>query len=521
MQFADKERIVMNSYNLQFSTFFGAASDCRGMCADSQGNIYLAGATWRDGWPTTESAYDRTFHGEADMAISKWSPEGKLIWSTLIGAPGHDRPYTVKVDSKGFVFTAGIGSVGMPTTAGSFQPKPLARIDNTRRPPELYVGANGYVAKLTPDGAKIAWGSFVGNHIECRDLALDDEDNVYMTFGWWKKADLSMPDDWFKNNAFCKTPHGDSDLGVMKVSSDGSTVLWATFIGGTGGNSLEASLCVGPDHCPVVATATRSEDMPTTPGAFSDRPDCTWLGKLSDDGSKLIFGTYIGDRKPASWWRKRGFRLPERPSTHGVTLDPQGNIFLAISVNEYWPVTPGVFQTKFAGGNCDFAIAKFSPTGALLAATYLGGSGDEYGGPDTISADPQGNVLITGGHAALNSTDYPVTPGCFQLRHGGGPSDGVFSLLSNDLSTLLYSSYMGGEGQDKLRANSIAPDGSLWVSGNSGSDDWPTKNAYQNGLKAKSVSDDLPTENLIQNWIEGKGIGVNTIVLAKFSPASG
>ena len=96
-------------YNLAFSTFFGRKMDCRGMTVDAHGNVYLAGSTWDAGCPTTEGAYERKFHGEADMAISKWSPEGKLLWSTLVGSPGHDRPYSVKVDSQGCVYAAGIG----------------------------------------------------------------------------------------------------------------------------------------------------------------------------------------------------------------------------------------------------------------------------------------------------------------------------------------------------------------------------------------------------------------------------
>ena len=61
------------------------------------------------------------------MAISKWSPEGKLLWSTLVGSPGHDRPYSVKVDSRGCVYAAGIGGAGMPVSPDAFQPRPLAR----------------------------------------------------------------------------------------------------------------------------------------------------------------------------------------------------------------------------------------------------------------------------------------------------------------------------------------------------------------------------------------------------------
>ncbi len=466
------------SYDLVFSTFFGQKMDCRGMTVDAQGNVYLAGSTWDAECPTTAGAYDRTFHGEADMAISKWSAEGKLLWSTLVGSPGHDRPYSVKVDSRGCVYAAGIGGVGMPVSPQAFEPRPLARTTNAKIPGEEYVGANGYIVKLSGDGSKVLWGSYVGNSIECRDLAIDDEDNLYLTFGWLKDSAGELPASWFAH-AYCKRPHAGrtlpgrvEDLGVMKVSSDGKRVFWATYIGGSGGNALEASLCVGPDHCPIVFTGTSSKDMPTTSGVLSTKPKGSWLGKFSADGSRLIFGTYLGAGRMSV------------PRTHDVALDSKGNIFATFSVDGTWPATPGAFQCQYGGGNTDFGIAKLSPTGKLLAATYLGGSGDEINGPDTLSVGKDGSVLITSGWGTT-SPDYPVTAGCFQAKLRG-KNNAFFSLLSNDLGTLLYSTYMGGEGAN-LRANAFGPDGSIWVAGHAPGPDWPLKNPDPNVRKSGLV----------------------------------
>jgi hypothetical protein len=465
-------------YNLQFSTYFGSYADCRGMTVDEQGNVYITGATWRGDWPTTEGAYDRTWHGDADVVISKWSPEGKLIWSTMMGSKGHDRAYSVKVDKAGYVYLSGRASPGFPTTPGSFQPdfKGVAGVKGE------YGDQNGFVAKLTPDGSKIVWASFVGTGNEVRDMALDDRGDIYMTLAYDVNSKFTNPPSWFAH-AISKSPHGEEDCGVIKVSNDGSKVLWATWIGGSQGNAQDNSLCVGPDHCPIFFMGTHdgnrhgagSTDQPTTPGVFKRTPDSSWLGKISADGSRLIFATFIGDGHTTV------------PRTHDVALDPQGNIFVGLSVEGNWPVTPGAFQTKYGGGKTDFGIAKFSPTGKLLAATYVGGSGDEINGPDTISVDQHGNVMLTGGYS-VTSLDYPVTPGCFQPKHGGGLSDGVFSVLSSDLSTMLYSSYMGGSGYDALRANAFGPDDSIYVAGNTGSPDWPTKNAFQTALKGEKLN---------------------------------
>jgi len=241
-------------------------------------------------------------------------------------------------------------------------------------------------------------------------------------------------------------------------------------LGGSKGNDWVASLGVAADHCPVVLLRTYSKDMPTTPGAAAASAAPTgdagegWLGKLSADGARLIYGTYIADAAPR---------------THNLVLDSQGNSFICTCTKQ-WPVTPGAFQTKFGGGPEDFGVAKFSPGGKLLAATYLGGNGDEINGPDQIAVDAAGNVVVAGSSSA---TDYPVTAGAFQTRNAGAggkyPYDGVATILSNDLSRVLYSTYIGGSGDEMARACCIGSDGTLYVGGVTTSRDFPVKNAYQ------------------------------------------
>jgi hypothetical protein len=308
----------------------------------------------------------------------------------------------------------------------------------------------------------------VGTGFAVRDMAVDERGNLYGVLDYFAESKEVLPAGWFAH-ALQKTPHGGGDhfgkcdAGIIKISPEGK-VLWASWIGGTGGNDWVASVGVGADHCPVILMGTFSKDMPTTPGTASSTPSGGWLGKLSADGSKLLFGTYFADAKPR---------------THNVAVDRHGNIFIC-SCTKNWPVTPGCFQAKFGGGAEDFAVAKFSSEGKLLAATYLGGNGHETNGPDGIVVDAQGNVLIAG---STSSTDYPVTPGAFQSKNAGAggkyPYDGVVSILSSDLSTLLYSTYIGGTGDDMARACSLGPDGTVYAGGDTTSKDFPVKNAYQ------------------------------------------
>jgi hypothetical protein len=309
--------------------------------------------------------------------------------------------------------------------------------------------------------------------------------NLYGVLDYYAESKEVLPSSWF-TNAFCKTPHtgtmdhfGHCDAGIIKISNAGK-VIWASWMGGTNGNDMIASVAVGKDHCPVIMLNTTSADMPTTPGAFCKTgPDrerqaaglpIPWVGKLSVDGSRLIFGTYLGAHK--------GMPLAR---THNVAVDAQGNTFATFQAQDDLPVTPGAFQTEFGGGKGDVGIVKISPTGALLAATYLGGSGDDAcNGPDQIVVDGHGNVMIA---CCSSSTDYPVTAGAFQTRNAGAggkfPFDGAVSILSNDLSTLVYSTYIGGTGDEMARACCFGPDGTLYIGGVTTSRDFPVKNAWQ------------------------------------------
>jgi len=439
-------------YELEFSTYLGSSGGdlIRDMTVDAQGNIYVAGVAGAGDFPRTPGPLAGQSKGGGAM-VAKFSPTGKLLWSKVLGG---EYFYSVKVDGAGCVFLAGRMRPGFPTTPGAFQPKTAHNC--------------GFIGKLKPDASEWLWASYVGTGYAVRDMTMDDKGDIYGVLDYFAESREVLPAGWFAN-AYQKMPHGGgnhfgkSDAGVIQISNDGK-VIWATWIGGSRGNDWVASLSVDADRRPVILMRTYSKDMPTTPGAFSDVPSEGWLGKLSADGSKLIFGTYIADALPR---------------THNVALDRQGNIFIG-TCTKRWPVTPGAFQTKFGGGPEDYGVAKFSAAGKLLAATYLGGHGDEINGPDQIAVDAEGNVVVAG---SSSSTDYPVTKGAFQAKNAGAagkyPFDGVVSVLSGDLSTLLYSTYLGVSGDEMARACCVGPDGRLHVGGVTTSKDFPTKNAHQ------------------------------------------
>jgi len=347
---------------------------------------------------------------------------------------------------------------------------------------------NGFVAKLSPDWSKLVWASYVGVAQLCRDIAIDASCGIYLPLGYPNKGNLP-PSNWF-TNAFQNTTKGGTECGAIKVSNDRTKVLWATWIGGSGNDSEAASIRVDVNGYVSLYFTTFSSDMPTTDGAF----DRTYNGdadgfvaRLMPDGSGLVFGTYIGGNKG------------EYISTHNLAVDLDGNVYIATQTSSPdFQATTGVVQAKSGGGNTDMAVAKFSPTGALLAGTYLGGSGTENS--DGVYVDSDGNVFITGETASNN---FPITSNAYQKTFGG-KGDVVVMRLSADFRQLLYSTYMGGPSYDNGWSGFLGQDGSLYVTGSTDGGGWPTQNAYQNVFAGGPA-----------DW------GAGDVVLAKFAPLQG
>ncbi|NEQ37736.1 MAG: hypothetical protein F6K40_16280 [Okeania sp. SIO3I5] len=180
----------------------------------------------------------------------------------------------------------------------------------------------------------------------------------------------------------------------------------------------------------------------------------------------------------------------------GITIDNQGNTYITGSTNSLdFPITSNAVQNSFGGGDefglGDAFVAKYSPDGTLIYATYIGGSGDDFG--TDIAVDITGDIYVTGN---TNSVDFP-TVNALQNTYGGGEFSGdAFAVkLSNDGSNILYSTYLGGQDNDFSSAIAVDNNGDVYITGETGATlrfpiqpipgvgDFPTtENARQNTL---------------------------------------
>lgn len=202
---------------------------------------------------------------------------------------------------------------------------------------------------------------------------------------------------------------------------------------------------------------------PTTTGAFqiifgggstsSSMPCDITISKFNASGTALVYSTYLGGNQD------------DMP--HSMVVDHQNNlIVVGKTLSTNFPVTANAYKTTHANSNdIDIIISKFNANGTgLLASTYLGGSADDGSntargfGYDTatlrynygdnfrseVIVDNVGNIYIA---ASTQSNDFPVTPNAVKSFKVDN-QDGVFVKFNPQLSTLIYSTLIGGSGSD-------------------------------------------------------------------------
>ncbi len=153
----------------------------------------------------------------------------------------------------------------------------------------------------------------------------------------------------------------------------------------------------------------------------------------------------------------------------GVAVDPSGNAYLlGTTWSAGFPTTPGVIDRDFAGPREVF-VAKLNPGGtALVYSTYLSGGGTQEG--SGIAVDPAGNAYVTG---FTSSPNFPTTAGAYDVSYNGY-EDGFFAKLNPTGTALLYSTYVGGRGEDLPHGIAIDGNGGAYIAGYTNSTNFPT-----------------------------------------------
>ncbi len=372
-----------------------------------------------------------------------------LLWSTFLGGSSGDGSMALARDLSGDLVLGGItGSPDFPTAPGSY--------DTSFNGGEWDV----FVAMLSSVGSELLWGTFLGGSgtedLDGGALALDPSGNPVLT-GTTSSAD-------FPTTPGAYAPMfngGERDVFVAMLSSTGNALLWSTFLGGSDGER-GTGLDLDPWGDPVLTGTTESSDFPTTPGAYDTSHNGedadVYVTKLSSTGSAVLWSTFLGGSSVDG-----GFRVL-------LALDPSGHpVLTGATESSDFPTTPGAYDTSWNGYH-DVFVAKLSSTGsALLWSTFLGGSTTESA--EAIVLDLSSNPVLSGW---TGSSDFPTTPGAYDTSFNGGEQDGFVAKLSSTGETLLWSTFLGGDGWDEDRTLALDPSQNPILAGGTGSSDFPT-----------------------------------------------
>jgi Beta-propeller repeat len=195
----------------------------------------------------------------------------------------------------------------------------------------------------------------------------------------------------------------------------------------------------------------------------------------------LLYATYLG-----------GSGDEATVSAVGLAVDEHGNAYVTgNTTSPDFPTTPSAFQSTFAGGPADAFVTKLNRSGSdLVYSTFLGGT-DGFDVGFGIAVDDVGNAYVTG---PTNSTDFPTTPGAFQSAFAGGFSDTFVTKLNRSGTALVYSTYLGGSSFDPARGIAIDKAGNAYVTGPTGSADFPTTPGAFQPAFAGGNTDDFVTK---------------------------
>ena len=463
---------------LTWSTYWGAGGAAnRTVSVDPMGNVTMCGGTPSRDWPTTTGA--RHAGGSSDVAIVKFDPSGKLLWSTLLGGPSEDYAYVSAVSEKGELFVSGRAGKGFPTTPGAFD-----RTFNGGLGGGPHSPTDAFVVKLSPDG-ELVYSTYIGGDGDDNGRAIHLLPSGKLIVGGGNTVSNDLPTDRGTIPGPVLKPRrgGNKDSWVAVLSADGGSVDFCTYFGPSDDSQRrgdETIRALGADAAGNIwiGGTTHGSDMTPTPDAFQKSRGSpppageAYVAKLSSDGKRLVYFSWLGGSGN------------DEIETEGVS-DAAGNFYVAGSTaSGDFPTTPGAFQRQLKGGgqgawDGEGWVAKINNAGSLAFATLYGGTtvGNEgFFGP---VVDPRGNVYCTG---RFQSTDCPVTPNAFQKHKAGPPAtqDAALVVFSPDGQRLLYGSYFGGSDVDHGRHIGIRPGGeALCIIGETRSQDIPLMNPLQ------------------------------------------
>ncbi len=416
---------------LTYVTFVGGSNGDWGgdIALDGVGSAYVTGRTESSNFPITSGAFDTTYGG-GDAFVVKLDPSGNTLeFSTFLGGSESDSAFALAVDSGGGIYIGGATiSADFPVTPNTLDNSYNGGTCGSQYTPSAC--EDGFLAKLSLSGSSLEYSTYLGGRANdnIAGLVIDPSGFVLVT-GSTNSSDFPVTsgtfDSTFQGGDSCAHSSTNwlpcSDAYIAKITSNGFSMTFATFLGG---NDWDYGNAITLDETGAVYVSgyTSSNDFPTTPGVFDttfDGYSDAFVVKLNPSGMELDYATFLGGTGYEAWGPR-------------ITIDGSRSVYIAGSTSSSdFPVTSNAFDTTFDGPSDSFLV-KLNPIGTDLDyATFLGG-GDNENGLYSIAVDRFGAAYVSG---FTNSSDFPTSPGAFDTTYNGGNNDAFVVKLTLPGST--------------------------------------------------------------------------------------
>lgn len=379
--------------DLLFSTYFGGSGQDSGTgiaFSHIDSSPVIAGRTTSRNLPI-RGGYDRNLGGGSDLFVAKFSASGTLTAASYFGGGEDEFSARIAVDGSGFIFLAGITlSPDLPTTAGV-----VDRVFNAS-PSPIFSADNLFITKFSKQVSSLRYSTFYGDwEFELGGIVADYYGSAYVAGVAYFGRFPTTP------GAYRDSPSMLYDGFLLKLAPDGREVDYATYIGDpyAWDHIWVTGLDVDGDGNAYVIGRTRMEPELIYPG---------FISKFNSTAGNRPFRYQFSPDSP-----QYPFFWIVNPL--GVAVDGRGGVYVSIATEEAsMPTTEGAFQAASNGAD-DVYLAKLrTGDGSLDYATYLGGAqSDSASG---IAADSFGSIYLTG---LTQSSDFPTTPGAFDLSYAG------------------------------------------------------------------------------------------------------
>lgn len=374
-----------------------------------------------------------------------------LSFSTFYGGFGNDEIQGIAVDSMGNIYAGGGTQSPNLTLVNPIQSSKASFND-------------GFLLKLDPTASTILYSTYIGGNgdDEVESVAVDQFGNLYAT---GITASTNFPTvnavqpsigggtqgcEIIGNSVLCFP-----DAFVLELNAGGNALVYSTYLGGSRGDQGNGIAVDGSGNVYVVGS-TQSPDFHTTANAFETIQGTTsgnnsaFITKLDPTGN-FVYSTYLDGTFNDTLGS-------------GIAIDANGDAFVT-GLTEAFDF-PTVNPLQLFSGFADAFVTELNPAGSALVYSSLFGGRFPSGAPNhagfssgnSIALDPMGNIYVAGttNLGSFQGDSFPVV-NAFQSTFGGNSQDAFVFKLNATGTALIYSTYLGGRGNET--ATGIAADG--------------------------------------------------------------